>query len=220
MNDPLDPELLALPPPRRTGLWVTTAALAAAALSAAALGAALSAELRYSMVPGPPEDRGALGELLAGDVAAGAPNAGRWVRAQGLVASRGVVRFTRPLDPDSYRLYPTAEEPRLWVVVRVPSGAEAEFVPPTSFVGRLVPASAAGLRHGPIADAARSHGVNVPTDAWLLIDGESPGSLGWTWGVMALLVSFAGFAGLGAYRLLRPMRAAERRESDEPASAS
>jgi hypothetical protein len=79
------------------------------------------------------------------------------------------------------------------------------FVPPTSFVGRLVPANRGGIRLSWLDDAIAHAGrPPVPSDAWLLIDGEAPATTRWTLGFAALLLGFAAFNLFGLRRLLRP----------------
>ncbi|HXK20631.1 MAG TPA: hypothetical protein VNG33_22625, partial [Polyangiaceae bacterium] len=98
---------------------------------------------------------------------------------------------------------------QLWVQVRVPRDDDdpdhKRFVPPTSFVGRLVPAKHGGVRLSQLGDAIDDAGrPALPSDAWLLIDGEAPATTRWTLGVAALLLGFAAFNLLGLRRLLRP----------------
>jgi hypothetical protein len=98
---------------------------------------------------------------------------------------------------------------KLWVQVRVPSDdddpSHKRFVPPTSFVGRLVPARHGGVRLSQLGSAIAEAGrPELPGDAWLLIDGEAPATTRWTLGVGALLLGFAAFNLFGLRRLLRP----------------
>jgi hypothetical protein len=93
--------------------------------------------------------------------------------------------------------------------VRVPHDDDdpdhKRFVPPTSFVGRLVPAAHGGVRLSMLDDAIADAGrPPLPGDAWLLIDGEAPATTRWTLGLGVLLVVFAAFNLIGLRRLLRP----------------
>ena len=163
---------------------------------------ALSSEARYALSTSPPED---LGNLTHAKPTAQVANT--WVRGEGLLGTTGAVRYGRPLESDTYRLAPVAGNRRIWVQIRVPAGMEGpHFVPPTSFVGRLVPADAAGLRHQGLRESIAEAGQEaMPEGAWLLIDGEAPATTRWALGVVALFISFAAFSLYGLARLLRPV---------------
>lgn len=198
-----DPELEALPEPRRPGRRLTLVSLAATSVASLAMTAALGKEVAYGLISTPPVDIGSLVSVSPADELANS-----WVRAEALLGTSGAVRYGRPLEADTYRLAPVAGNPKIWVQVRVPEGMEGpHFVPPTSFVGRFLPAEGAGLRHGGLrGSVADAGGSAMPADAWLLIDGEAPATTRWTLGVVLLLLGFASFGGYGLYRLLRPVR--------------
>jgi hypothetical protein len=81
------------------------------------------------------------------------------------------------------------------------------FVPPTSFVGRLVPVASAGLRYRSAREGVEAvGGARVAEDAWLLVDGAAPAGARWAIGVLGMLVAFAAFNVWGLVRLLRPIR--------------
>ena len=120
----------------------------------------------------------------------------------------GPIRYSRPLESDTFRFAPVEGNPNVWVEIRVPAGLEGpRFVPPNSFVGRLVPVEEAGLRHENLPDSVAETGDGrVPDQAWLLVDGESPAALRWALGLLAMFVGFAAFNLWGLYRLLRPVK--------------
>jgi hypothetical protein len=198
-----DPELEALPAPRRPGRKLTLAAMAMTALVALAMAWGLAGEAAYALAGGRPLELGNLAHFNPG-----AAQANRWVHGEALLATSGAIRYGRPLERDTYRLAPVAGNDRVWVQVRVPEGMEGpRFVPPTSFVGRLVPAKSAGLRFAGLSDAVKSvPGSSMPDEAWLLIDGEAPSTTRWALGLMALFLAFAAFNVYGLLRLLRPVR--------------
>lgn len=198
-----DPELEALPEPRRPGKRLTVVTLAATALTSIAMTSALSKEVAYGLSSSAPTDLGALAQFTPSSDLANS-----WVRGEGLLGTRGAVRYGRPLESDTYRLAPVAGNEKLWVQIRVPEGMEGpHFVPPTSFVGRLIPAADAGLRHAGLKDSVAEAGQGeMPADAWLLIDGEAPATTRWALGVVALLLGFIGFSVYGLFRLLRPIK--------------
>lgn len=198
-----DPELSALPaPPKRERTITVALMLLTAALSLLMMGALFS-EARYALAPGTPGD--------AGDLASFSPSfemTNRYVRATALLGTEGAIRYGRAAEGDSFRLAPVAGNLKLWVEIRVPEGFEGpRFVPPTLFAGRLVPFDAAGIRHSFLRAAVMEQTkVDVPKDAWLLIDGSSPRASRWA---VALSILFAGFAlwnGVGVVRLLKRVR--------------
>jgi hypothetical protein len=201
-----DDDLGELPAPRHPFRRLTFATMVGTALFALLLIFALRREVVYSLKTGAPID---LGELTQLTPSAGLSNS--WVRGEASLQTDGAVRYKRPLDRDTYRLVRVEGNSRLWVQVRVPfdpSDPEgAHFVPPTSFVGRMIPAERAGLRHSALAAAlAESGRGKFAEGAWLLIDGESPASTRWTLGLVVLFVLFALFNVAGVIRLARPAR--------------
>jgi hypothetical protein len=202
-DQPTDPEFDRLPQPRRPGKRPTLVVLCVTALSALLLAGALRQEALYSLHS---EDAVDVGELAAFKPNPGLANT--WIRGAGLLTSTGAIRYSRPLEQDSFRLSPLADNPELWVEIRVPAGLEGpHFVPPNSFVGRLVPLHRAGLRHHRLdAVVSRVTGVEIGQHTWLLVDGEAPAETRWALGLVALFLGFAAFNLWGLYRLLRPVR--------------
>lgn len=198
-----DPELEALPEPRRPGRRLTLVAMALTALAALAMAVTLRGEARYSLESGPPIELDDLTQQKPGPELEN-----RWVHGEALLGTSGAIRYGRPLDGDTFRLAPVAGNDHIWVEVRVPEGMEGpRFVPPTSFVGRLIPFSRVGVRHQALPQAVESAGgTQVPSGSWLLIDGESPASTRWSLGLIALFLGFAAFNLWGLYRLVRPVR--------------
>ena len=170
----------------------------------AALGLAMSLAplVTYAFMGGVPVELGALTGVQPDE-----KNAGSWVHATGALAGRGI-EYRRPLDPDRFRLAQVDGNPRLWIELRIPSGIEPEhYVAPNSFVGRLAPLARAGIRHRALPEAIESSfGKGPRSDAWLLVDGESPATTRWAAALSGLLVAFAVFNVWGLVRLLRPAR--------------
>ena len=164
-------------------------------MAALALAFSLFGEAAYALQRGGPAEAG---NLIHFQPVASQGNT--WIHGEGPLGTTGAIRYSRPLDDDTFRLAP--------VEVRVPAGLEGpRFVPPTSFVGRLVPLSGAGLRHQNLPESVAEVGeAAVPRDAWLLIDGEAPDSTRWAGGLVALFLAFAAFNLWGIYCLLRPVR--------------
>lgn len=199
----MDPDFEALPVPRRPGRNLTLVAMALTAALALAMAFTLRGEAAYALHGGAPVE---VGELAHLDARPGLANT--WAHGTALLASTGAIRYGRPLDGDTFRLAPVAGNNRIWVEIRVPEGMEGpRFVPPTSFVGRLVPFASAGLGHGDLPDAVAeaTRAARVPPDAWILIDDQSPSSTRWAVGLVALFLGFAGFNLWGLFRLTRPI---------------
>ena len=198
-----DPELEALPAPRRPGRTLTLLTMGLTTVVAVAMAWAIRGEAKYALRSGPPVELGNLSELEPR-----AEYANAWVHGEALLGSTRAVRYGRPLEQDTYRLAPIAGNDRIWVQVRVPEGLEGpRFVPPTSFVGRMIPMANAGTRQSEIAEAAsKAAGGKLPADAWLLVDGEAPATTRWALGLIVLFVGFALFNVWGLARLLRPVR--------------
>jgi len=204
MSERPDADLEALPPPRRPFRRLTLVVMGTTLLGSVALAAGLSGELAFSLWAKPPHPVGELSRFTPR-----AQDANTWVQAAGELEAQGAIAYRRPLENDSYRLSRVSGADKLWVQVRVPHDDDdpehKRFVPPTSFVGRLVPASRGGVRLSQLGTAVAEAGrPPLPGDAWLLIDGEAPASTRWTLGLAALLLGFAAFNLFGLMRLLRP----------------
>ncbi|HEX2734460.1 MAG TPA: hypothetical protein VHM70_22785 [Polyangiaceae bacterium] len=202
-----DPELEALPEPRRPWRRATLITLALTLLGALSLALQLIEPIAYATQSGQPVSVGDLSQYKPGTA-----DANTWVHGAGILAEP-VAGYRRPLDPDRFRIAPVEGNPNLWVEVREPSGSLGEhFIPPLSFIGHLVPLSHPGLRYRGLIDALVSSGQAAPPkDGWLLVDGESPESQRWVFGLATLLVGFAAFSAWGIYALTtRPDLAARR----------
>jgi hypothetical protein len=204
MSEAPDADLEALPPPRRPWRKLTLVVMSATLLGSLALLFALRGELSFSLAAKAPRS---VGELSAFKPEPRDENS--WVQGEGELEVKGAIAYRRPLESDSYRLSRVGGTNKLWVQVRVPRDDDdpdhKRFVPPTSFVGRLVPAAHGGVRLSQLGDAIAEAGrPALPADAWLLIDGEAPATTRWTLGLAGLLLGFAAFNLFGLQRLLRP----------------
>ena len=199
-SDP-DLDLEALPAPRRPWRRATLAALSLSALGSLALAFELRGEATFALSGGPPVDVGELNQFHAASV-----NANTWVHGNGTLRADGAVRYARPLENDTYRLAQVEGNDKLWVQVSVPDDPSdpegSHFVAPTSFVGRLIPVSRAGIRHGVVrAAVSDSWQGKVTDDAWLLVDGEAPQTTRWALGLCGLFLAFATFSVVGLLKL-------------------
>ena len=203
LGDPAasDHDLEALPAPRRPWRRATLGALALSALGSLTLTFQLRGEAVFALGSGPPVDLGELSQLHPQT-----NRANTWVHGVGALRADGAVRYARPLERDTYRLAQVEGNDKLWVQVSVPDDPSdpdgAHFVPPTSFVGRLIPVSRAGIRYGTVRSAVSDAWQgNVPDDAWLLVDGEAPQTTRWALGLCALFLGFASFNLFGIAKL-------------------
>lgn len=202
-----DRDLTELPEPRRPWRRATFALMALCAACALALSVNLVPELVFALGDRRPVELGELERLK--------PNRdhhNRWVHGEGTLSAGRAVRLRRPLESDSYRLAQVESNPKLWVQVRVPQGEEGpHFVPPSSFVGRLISVTDVSVRQQGLREAVERAGFGpMGDDAWILIDGEAPSGLRWVMGIVALLLAFAVFNVVGILRLARPIRSRAR----------
>lgn len=202
-TDELDPELLRLPDPPRGERRSTLVVMALAALASAAMAVALTHDAAYSLRASSATD---LGELAVAPASSFADNS--FVLGRGRLGGAGQLRYERPFENDSYRIAPIAGNPKIWVEVRVPAGQETNrFVPKTSFTGRLVRFSHAGLRHRGLRSAiAERTGQRVPDDAYLLVDGQSPSASRAFALLWAMFVAFALWNAATIVKLVRKVK--------------
>ncbi len=198
-----DPELLQLPRPPRLERMVSVGLMIATGVLAAIMVVGLASDVRYALASGEPED--------IGDLARWTPDpsmTNRFVRGTGRLGSVGGIRYDRPMERDSFRLNPVAGNDKIWVELRVPSGPEAaNLPPPTMLVGRLMPFQKAALRYGGLARSVReATGAELPSDAWVLVDGATPSTSRWTVALAALFAVFAAYNLITIARIVRPAR--------------
>jgi hypothetical protein len=201
---PIDPELEALPEPRRPFRRLTLATMSVTAGLALTTVFGLRSSAAFALELGPPREVGALTAVQLGGSLANS-----WVHGTGTLAGEGV-EYRRPLDGDRYRLVQIDGNPRLFVELRVPAGVEpAHYVAPNSFVGRLVPLENAGIRYHAVSDAlsrtlaGAAH--STADDAWVLVDGQAPSTSRWALALGALFIVFAAANVWGIVRLLKPV---------------
>lgn len=203
-----DPDLVELPRPERRDRTAAVALMTVTAIAALGMTALLSGEARYALEPAHPKEVGALASLeLQPELA------NKYVRATGTLGTGGAIRYGRTAEGDSFRLAPVLGADKVWVEIRVPEGLEGpRFVPPSTFAGRLVPLRSAGIRHMGLERSVEARtrdagaAVDVPEDAWLLVDGASPRASRWAVALAGLFAVFALWNGWGVYRVLARVR--------------
>lgn len=199
----VDPELVALPAPPRRDRTLAAVLMLVTAAASIAMCWALRGEVAYAFRRAVPVT---LGELTSWQPAATEP--GTYIEARGLLGTSGAIRYSRPLEGDSFRLQPVAGNPKLWVEIRVPEGMEGpRFIPPTNFAGRISPIKEAGLRHAGLARSVHAQtSVVIAPDAWILVDGASPRASRWAVALFGLFAFFALWNVVNTVRILRPVK--------------
>ena len=199
----VDPELVALPGPPRQERTISLLLMALTGLLAALMTAALASDVIYAFAGSAPEAVGDLSRLVPQSALSN-----KFVRADGILSAERAIRYHRPLESDTFQLVPVTGTDRIWVELRVPSGApSATAAPPVTFVGRLLPMRSiafgfGGLRRSLTTTAA----APMAADAWVLVDGATPVSSQWTVALAALLALFAAYNLVTITRILRPAR--------------
>lgn len=194
-----DPELIALPSPPKGERRITVALMIVTTIAALLLAWSLRSEAKYATSDGQPIELGDLTSVALTDA-----QDNRYVRGSGALGTTGAIRYGRAAEGDTFRLAPVAGADKLWVEIRVPEGFEGpRFIPPSTFAGRLVRMSSAGVRQWMLrSDVTSKTGVTIPDDAWLLIDSTSPRASRWALLLTLVLVAFAAWNVVGLVRIL------------------
>ncbi len=202
-KEEVDPELLQLPDPPRRERRSTLVLMAIAAAASAAMAFSLTRDAAYAFRSAVATD---LGDLAVSPPSAFVSNA--LVQGHGRLAGAGALRYERPFETDSYRIAPVAGSADVWVELRVPSGEESNrFVPKSEFSGRLVRFADAGLRHRGLRSAIEERtGQKVGSDAYLVIDGQTPSDARAFAFLWAMFASFALWNIVTIVRLVRKVK--------------
>lgn len=212
-----DPELIALPSPPKGERRITVAVMIVTTFAALLLAWSLRGEAKYATSEGAPIE---VGDLTNFSPSAAEDN--RYVRGNGALGTTGAIRYGRAAEGDTFRLAPVAGNEKLWVEIRVPEGFEGpRFIPPSSFAGRLVRMSSAGVRQLTLrSDVTDKTGVKIPDDAWLLIDSTSPRASRWALLLTIVLIAFAAWNVVGLVRILGRAKGGARAIDEEGAATS
>jgi hypothetical protein len=147
----------------------------------------------------------ALGDLNTVSPAMLAAHENRTVTAEGLLGGVGALRYERPLRDDTFRALPIIGRLDLWVEVRVPAGKEGgRWEPPRSFAGRLERLDAAGPSHRGLRDAIeQATHTSLPSNAWLIVDGDNPGHARWALFLVMVFLACATWNTVAITRIVR-----------------
>lgn len=197
-----DPDLVALPTPPRRTRTVSLVLMGVTALVALAMIWALAGEVRYALASGEPRSIGELSELpLDGNLA------DAFVHGTARLDAKAQARYERFLEADGFLVARIVGSEKLWIELRQPRDGEKAARLPTSFVGRLVPMASAGLTYRGLTDHIEEQTkIQVPDDAWLLVEGATPASSRWAVALAGVLTLFAGWNLAQLVRLTRRVR--------------
>jgi hypothetical protein len=199
LEEEIDPELVALPAPARGERTFAVALLVFAGAAALAMAFALRRDVAYALSS---RTAVSVGDLASANDATLSAYENRFVRGEAVLGVAGAVRYTRPWVAGAFRTLPVAGRTDIWVDLRVPAGQDdRRWEPPRELAGRLVRFGGTGPRHRGLARAIEEMAhVVVPSNAWLLVDGEDPES---GHNGMVLAAAFLGFAVWNAAALAR-----------------
>jgi len=199
VEEDIDPELMALPSPARRERTFAVVVLLFAGAAALAMTFALRRDVAYALSS---RSAASVGDLRTATDATLAAHENRFVRAEAILGMAGSIRYERPWVAGAFRTLPVAGRTDLWVDVRAPAPKDGgRWEPPHEFAGRLVRFGGVGPRHRGLARAIEEMAhVGVPSNAWLLVDGEDPES---AHSGMVLAAAFLGCAVWNAAALAR-----------------
>lgn len=202
-GEAIDRELLELPDPPKRERTVTVLVLLLTAVAALGMIFTLRHDVAYAFSTAAPRDLGSL-EAASSASLAQAP-VSELVRGRAMLGAANAIRYERPLREGSFRLMPVAGRADVWIELHVPAGSEnVRYVPPAEFTGRWLRFDASGPQNRGLAAAVRDvTGHDVPRDAWLLVDGDTPRAARWAVGLALLFAGFAVWNVVVAARLLR-----------------
>lgn len=205
-RDATDPELVNLRRPGDPGRALTLTVLGLGIVAALGMVVALARDATYALSGG---SVWALGDLSTVSAVTLAGHENRTVTAEGLLGGAGALRYERPLRDDTFRALPTMGRYDLWVEVRVPAGKEGgRWEPPRSFTGRLERLDTGGPSHRGLRDAIeQATHTRLPSDAWLIVDGDNPVHARWALLLVGVFLACATWNTIAIARIVRRISA-------------
>ena len=199
----LDAELVALPAPSRTRALGGMALMVTVMLLSLGMMVRMRGDLEYFwLADRAPRDLGRADRVSVGTLVEN-----EFVTLEGMPLAARAVRFQRLGRDGTYRVYPLAGQPKVFVERYTPAGRSTAREEHGRYSGRMI-----RFRHAAASTRSvqsyleRDLGMPVSDDAWLLVDGERPGDQYWTAALVVVLVFFFGFNAIMLWRFGRPIR--------------
>jgi len=208
--DGLDADLAALPAPSRARSLSGMALMVTVVLLSLGLMFRFRGDLDYfRSASTAPRDLG-----RADHVSVGSLNDNEYVRLEAMPMASRAVRFRRLARDGTFRIYPLAGQPKIFVERFTPEGSATARQQHGVYAGRMIHFAQAGGSYRSVqAYLEQQLGAPVDDDAWLLIDGETPGERYWIVPLYVLLGAFFLFNALMIWRYTRPVARPVTREA-------
>jgi hypothetical protein len=201
-EDEVDAELAALPAPSRTRGLTGMALMVSVMVLSAGLMVVHRGDLQYLLATRVAKDLGDARQISVGSL-----SENEYASLQGMPLAARAVRFRRLGSSGIYRVYPLADQTRIFVERFTEDAATGRSRPHGEYTGRMMRMSHAGSAYKSVrATLEQQMGNPVPDDAWVLIDGEAPGDRYWTVAMYAMLALFFLFNTVTLVRHGRPVR--------------
>jgi hypothetical protein len=201
-EDSLDPDLVALPAPSRTRSLSGIALMVTVLLLSLGLMVRFRGDLEYFwLAERAPRELGRADRISVGTL-----EDNEYVSLEGMPMASGSVRFRRLNREGTFRIYPLAGQPKVFVERFTPEGRSTSREEHGLYTGRMVRFATAGGSYRSVrAYLEQQLGTPVADDAWLLVDGEAPGTRYWTVALYAVLAAFFLFNVVMLWRYSRPI---------------
>jgi hypothetical protein len=201
-DDVLDADLVALPAPSRTRSLSGMALMVTVMLLSLGLMIRFRGDLEYFWVASrAPRELG-----RADRVSVGSLEENEYVTLEAMPLAAGAVRFRRLARDGTFRIYPLAGQPKIFVERFTPEGQGTAREEHGVYTGRMIRFARAGGSYRSVgAYFEQQLGTPVDEEAWLLVDGEAPGDRYWTAALYAVLVAFFLFNAAMLWRYSRPV---------------
>lgn len=201
-EDGLDADLVALPAPSRTRTVSGMALMVTVMLLTVGLMIRFAGDFQYFwFASAAPRDLG-----RADRVSVGTLEANEYVTLEGMPMASRAVRFRRLAREGTFRIYPVAGQPKIFIERFTPDGRTTAREEHGAYSGRMIRFSQAGGSYRSVRGYLEQQlGSPVGDDAWLLVDGEKPGDRYWTAALYAVLISFFLFNAAMLWRYSRPI---------------
>ena len=208
--DGIDADLAALPAPSRARSLSGMALMVTVMLLSLGLMIRFGGDLQYfGSSRAAPRDLG-----RADRVSVGSLENNEYVRLEAMPMASQAVRFRRLARDGTFRIYPLAGQPKIFVERFTPEGRGTARQEHGVYSGRMIRFARAGGSYQSVrAYLEQQLGAPVDDDAWLLVDGETPGDRYWIVSLYAVLIAFFLFNAFMLWRYTRPFARPVTREA-------